>query len=278
MRTGRDPGHKDAPHEQDGLVADGQTSNDVARLLEAFHLPVGRVPIAAEGHDRRRPGHGARGSQSSAQHLRHRTHEAVAVVGMLGPFDALQELEPQAQSGFGFEIFVQVRLGEQEQSFAVDAFHSEVLDKRLRRAEPREKSSYLFAGPRVGVVGQPRGRIVEGAAPTPLLRRRRRRRDATRRAVSRASVRHCLSVLLLLHPLAGAPMGRSLCAALPRPARRLWRGAAASARHPHAVDAPCTHLYAQRVRCQPAIFLVPYWTLAFLGVLLFRGQAQLWLS
>ena len=196
MRTGRDPGHKDAPHEQDGLVADGQTSNDVARLLEAFHLPVGRVPIAAEGHDRGGARHGASGSQSSAQHLRHRTHEAVAVVGMLGPFDALQELEPQAQSGFSLEIFVQVRLGEQQQSFAVDALRGEVLDKRLRRAEPREKSSYLFAGPRVGVVGQPRRRIVEGAASPPLRRRRRRRDTARRAGVSGASVRHCLSMLL----------------------------------------------------------------------------------
>lgn len=111
---------------------------------------------------------------------------------MLGPFDALQELEPEAQSGFGFEILVQVRLGEQEQRLAVDALRGEVPDKRLRRAEPREKSSYLFAGPRVGVVGQPRGRVVEGAAPAPL-RRRRRGRDATRRAVSGASAGHfCL--------------------------------------------------------------------------------------
>ena len=138
---------------------------------------------------------------------------------VLGPFDALQQLEAQTQSGFSLEILVQVRLGEQEQRLAVDAFRGEVPDKRLRRAEPREKSSYLFAGPRVGVVGQPRGRIVEGAAPTPLLRRRRRGRDATRRAgVSRASVRHC-----------------DCCC--PRLVRRPWGGAAASARHPHAVDA-----------------------------------------
>ena len=220
MRTGRDPGHKDAAHEQYGLVADGQTSNDVARLLEAFHLPIWCVAVAAEGHDRGRPGDGARGSQSSAQHLRHRTHEAVAVVGMLGPFDALQELEPQAQSGFGFEIFVQVRLGEQEQSFAIDAFCGEVLDKRLRRAEPREKSSYLFAGPRVGVVGQPRGRIVEGAAPTPL-RRRRRRRDAARRAgVSGASVWHCLFVLRLPPPRQAAVGRRGSLSAPPARRRR----------------------------------------------------------
>ena len=197
MRSRRDPADKDASHEQNGLVADGQTSNDVARLLEAFHLPVGRVPIAAEGHDRGRPGDGARGSQSSAQHLRHRTHEAVAVV-VLGPFDALQQLEPEAQSGFGFKIFVQVRLGEQEQRLAVDAFRGEVPDKRLRRAEPREKSSYLFAGPRVGVVGQPRRRIVEGAASPTLLRRRRRRRDATRRrGVSRAASAWHFCLLLL---------------------------------------------------------------------------------
>ena len=151
---------------------------------------------------------------------------------MLGPFDALQELEAQAQSGFGFEIFVQVRLGEQKQSFAVDAFRGEVLDKRLRRAEPREKSSYLFAGPRVGVVGQPRRRIVEGAAPTPLLRRRRRRRDATRRAagVSRtASAGHGLS--LLLPPRRGS---LQRCTARRR----------SSVGDLHAVDAPCTHLWA----------------------------------
>ena len=53
MSARRDPADKDASHEQDGLVADGKTSNDVARLLEALHLPVGRVPIAAEGHDGR---------------------------------------------------------------------------------------------------------------------------------------------------------------------------------------------------------------------------------
>ena len=152
MRAGRDPRNKNASHEQDGLVADGQTSNDVARLLEAFHLPVRGVSVATEGHDRGRPGDGARGSQSSAQHLRHRTHEAVGAV-VLGPFDALQQLEAQTQSGFSLEVFVQVRLGEQEQSFAIDAFCGEVLDKRLRRAEPREKSSYLFAGPRIGIVG-----------------------------------------------------------------------------------------------------------------------------
>ena len=214
MRSRRDPADKDTSHEQNGLVADGQTSNDVARLLEAFHLPIGRIPITSEGHNCGGARHGAGGSQSSAQHLRHRTHEAVAVVGMLGPFDALQELEPEAQSGFSLEIFVQVRLGEQEQSFAVDALRGEVLDKRLRRAEPREKSSYLFAGPRIGIVGQARGRVVEGAAPTPLLlRRRRRRRDATRRPVSGASARHCLSVLL-------PPMGRLLvcgCYCCPRP-------------------------------------------------------------
>ena len=141
---------------------------------------------------------------------------------VLGPFDALQELEAQAQGRLRFEIFVQVRLGEQEQRLAVDAPRGEVPDKRLRRAEPREKSSYLFAGPRVGVVGQPRGRIVEGAAPAPL-RRRRRRRDATRRAVSRASV------------------GHFVCC----PARRSWCGAAASAGHPLAGgqrSTPCTHL------------------------------------
>ena len=188
MSTRGNPRHEDTTNQQDGLVADGQTSNDVARLLEAFHLPIGRIPITSEGHDRGRPGHGAGGSQSSAQHLRHRTHEAVAVV-VLGPFDALQELEPEAQSGFSFEIFVQVRLREQKQSFAINTFCGEALDKRLRRAETLEKSSYLFAGPRVGVVGQPCRRVVEGAAPTPLLRRRRRRRDATRRAagVSRAA-------------------------------------------------------------------------------------------
>ena len=62
MSTRGNPRHKDTTNQQDGLVADGQTSNDVARLLEAFHLPVGRVPIAAEGHDRGRPGDGARGS------------------------------------------------------------------------------------------------------------------------------------------------------------------------------------------------------------------------
>ena len=107
---------------------------------------------------------------------------------MLGPLDALEELEAQAQGGFSFEIFVQVRLGEQQQSFAVDAFCGEVLDKGFRRAKPREKSSYLVDRPRVGVVGQPRRRIVEGAASPTLLRRRRRRRDATRRAgVSRAA-------------------------------------------------------------------------------------------
>ena len=116
---------------------------------------------------------------------------------VLGPVDALQELEAQAQRGFGLEIFVEVRLGEQEQRLAVDALRGEALDKRLRRAEPREKSSYLFAGPRVGVVGQPRGRIVEGAAPAPLGRRRRRR-DATRRAgVSRAASAGHYCVLLL---------------------------------------------------------------------------------
>ena len=131
---------------------------------------------------------------------------------VLGPLDALQELEPQAQRGFGFKIFVQVRLGEQEQRLAVDAFRGEVLDKRLRRAEPREKSSYLFAGPRVGVVGQPRRRIVEGAS-SPTLWRRRRRRDATRRAVSGASVGH-FCVLLL------PPRSSSLCAATAAPARR----------------------------------------------------------
>ena len=114
MSTRGNPRHKDTTNQQDGLVADGQTSNDVARLLEAFHLPIGRIPITSEGHDRGRPGHGASGSQSSAQHLRHRTHEAVAVVGMLGPLDALQQLEAEAQSGFGFEVLVQVRLGEQE--------------------------------------------------------------------------------------------------------------------------------------------------------------------
>ena len=80
---------------------------------------------------------------------------------VLGPLDALQELEAQAQGRLRFKILVQVRLGEQEQRLAVDALRGEVPDKRLRRAEPREKSSYLFAGPRVGVVGQPRGRIVE---------------------------------------------------------------------------------------------------------------------
>ena len=251
MRAGRDPRHKDTSHEQDGLVADGQTPvNDVARLLEAFHLPVGRVPIAAEGHDRGRPGHGASGSQSSAEHLRHRTHEAVAVVGMLGPFDALQELEAQAQGGFGFEILVQVRLGEQEQSFAVDAFCGEALDKRLRRAEPREKSSYLVDRPRVGVVGQPRGRIVEGAAPAPL-RRRRRRRDATRRAgVSRASVRHFLFAAAPTRRCSTPPAlqwgGLLVCAAAAAPP-----GGCGAARLPQratrtpVANAPCTHLYAR---------------------------------
>ena len=118
---------------------------------------------------------------------------------MLGPFDALQELEAQAQSGFSLEVLVQVRLGEQQQSFAVDALRGEVLDQRVRRAEPREKSSYLFAGPRVGVLGQPRRRIVEGAAPAPLLRRRRRGRDAMtrRRGVSRAASAWHFCLLLL---------------------------------------------------------------------------------
>ena len=153
---------------------------------------------------------------------------------MLGPLDALQELEPEAQRGFGFEIFVEVRLGEQQQSFAIDAFCSEVLDKRLRRAEPREKSSYLFAGPRVGVVGQPRGRIVEGAASP--LRRRRRGRDATRRrGVSRAaSAWHFC--LLLLPPRRGS---LQRCSARRR----------SNVDGLRAVEAPCTHLYAQRVRC-----------------------------
>ena len=78
---------------------------------------------------------------------------------MLGPVDALQQLEAQAQGRLRFEIFVQVRLGEQEQRLAIDAFCSEVLDKRLRRAEPREEGADLVDRPRVGVVGQPRGRI-----------------------------------------------------------------------------------------------------------------------
>ena len=141
---------------------------------------------------------------------------------VLGPFDALQELEAQAQSGFSFEIFVQVRLGEQEQRLAVDALRGEALDKRLRRAEPREKSSYLFAGPRVGVVGQPSGRIVERAAPAPL-RRRRRRRDATRRAVSGASVRHCLSVLLLPPPRQAAVARRGSLSATHTPSTAVTR-------------------------------------------------------
>ena len=139
---------------------------------------------------------------------------------MLGPLDALEELEAQAQGGFSFEIFVQVRLGEQQQSFAVDAFCREVLDKCLRRAEPREKSSYLFAGPGIGVVGQPGRGIVEGAASPTLRRRRRRRdrRDATRRrGVSRAaSAWHFCSAaapaarhLSALHPLVGAPRWES---------------------------------------------------------------------
>jgi hypothetical protein len=137
---------------------------------------------------------------------------------MLGPVDALQELEAQAQRRLRFKILVQVRLGEQEQRLAVDALRGEVLDKRLRRAEPREEGADLVDRPGVGVVGQPRGRIVERAS-SPALRRRRRGRDATRRAgVSRASVRHC-----------------DCCC--PRLVRRPWGGAAASARHPHAVDA-----------------------------------------
>ena len=193
-------------------------------------MPIGRVPIAAEGHDGGRPGDGASGSQSSAQHLRHRTHEAVGAV-VLGPFDALQQLEAQTQSGFSLEVFVQVRLGEQEQSFAIDAFCGEVLDKRLRRAEPREKSSYLFAGPRVGVVGQPRGRIVEGAAPTPLLLRRRRRRcyATRRRGVSRAASAG--------HRFTAAPAARQPLSAAPLAGAPTWAP-------PHAVDAPCTHLWA----------------------------------
>ena len=269
MRAGRDPADKDASHEQNGLVADGQTSNDVARLLEAFHLPIGRVPVAAEGHDRGGARHGARGSQSSAQHLRHRTQDAIRAV-VLGPVDALQELEAQAQSGFGFKIFVQVRLGEQQQSFAVDAFRGEVLDKRLRRAEPREKSSYLFAGPRVGVVGQPRRRIVEGAS-SPTLRRRRRGRDATRRAgVSRAASAGHFCVLLLPRgaaaPARPALMGRPLPVLLTAapPARRSARLPQRATRLPvaNALRPARTYIGAYRlVRCSGQswhFLLVPY--------------------
>ena len=96
---------------------------------------------------------------------------------VLGPFDALQQLEAQAQGRLA-EVFVEVRLGEQEQRFPINTFCSEVPDKRLRRAEPREEGSDLRRSRPAS--GSPAGRIVERATPTP--RRRRRRRDATRRA------------------------------------------------------------------------------------------------